>query len=553
MPTEEETYLGFDLSTQKLKAVQLSKDLQTLVYAEVKFDKDLYEFQTFGGVHAGDETHEFYVRPIMWVKALDMVLDRLVVQGANLSTVVALSGSAQQHGSVYWTQQGIDTLNQLDADKFLHVQLNESAFSLNRTPIWMDGSTEKQCADMEDAVGGREKMVEISGSKCYPRFTGPQIRKIYETKPDVYENTVRISLVSSFLASIFIGHVAPIDMADGSGMNLLDIRSKKWSEACLNACAPDLERRLGEPVKTCSVIGNVCSFFVQRYGFKNTCKVTGFTGDNPSALCGMLVHKELLAVSLGTSDTIMMTLTQPSLLQEGHILRHPVEDAFMGLLCFRNGSLVRDVFKRADANNNWDCFSEMLDSTPRGNGGNMALHFHSVEIIPSVEGTLRWGPEHSLNCSDASVGLAKFNSPAVEIRALVEGQMLHRKAIAADMGFTFGENTKIVATGGASANKSILQVVADVFNAPVYIQKTTEAALLGSAYRAKFTLHITSTGVNPSEDYYEYIAQFLPHNLHRVCDPAKDSEDDYLPMLPRFRDMVKALQTRKKTMNVYGF
>lgn len=31
----------------------------------------------------------------MWVKALDMVLDRLVVQGANLSTVVALSGSAQ--------------------------------------------------------------------------------------------------------------------------------------------------------------------------------------------------------------------------------------------------------------------------------------------------------------------------------------------------------------------------------------------------------------------------------------------------------------------------
>lgn len=75
---------------------------------------------------------------------------------------------------------------------------------------------------------------------------------------------------------------------------------------------------------------------------------------------------------------------------------------------FRNGSLVRDVFKRADANNNWDCFSEMLDSTPRGNGGNMALHFHSVEIIPSVEGTLRWGPEHSLNCSDASVGLAKW-------------------------------------------------------------------------------------------------------------------------------------------------
>jgi xylulokinase len=64
----------------------------------------------------------------------------------------------------------------------------------------------------------------------------------------------------------------------------------------------------------------------------------------------------------------------------------------------------------------------------------------------------------------------RFASPQIEVRALIEGQMLHRKAIASDMGFNFGENTRILATGGGSANKSILQVMADVFNAPVYIQ-----------------------------------------------------------------------------------
>ena len=73
----------------------------------------------------------------------------------------------------------------------------------------------------------------------------------------------------------------------------------------------------------------------------------------------------------------------------------------------------------------------------------------------------------------------RFSSAQTEIRALVEGQMLHHKAVASDMGYSFGENTRIVATGGASANKSILQVCSDVFDAPVYIQKTTEAALLG--------------------------------------------------------------------------
>lgn len=48
--------------------------------------------------------------------------------------------------------------------------------------------------------------------------------------------------------------------------------------------------------------------------------------------------------------------------------------------------------------------------------------------------------------------------------------MLHRRAIATDMGFDFNADTKLIATGGASINRSILQVIADVFNAPVYVQ-----------------------------------------------------------------------------------
>ena len=268
----------------------------------------------------------------MWVKAIDIVLDRLVVQGADLSTVAGISGSAQQHGSLFWTKSGIKTLQNLDADKFLHTQLDDSAFTLTQTPIWMDGSTEKQCIEMEEAIGGREQMVAFTGSKCYPRFTGPQIRKVYQTKYDCYENTERISLVSSFLASVFLGDVAPIDYADGSGMNLLDINTRTWSQACLNACAPDLEEKLGAPVPTCSTIGEIGTFFVQRYSFDPRCKVAAFTGDNASALSGMLIGQNWLALSLGTSDTLMMGLETPPQLVQGHVLLHPTDNCYMGLL-----------------------------------------------------------------------------------------------------------------------------------------------------------------------------------------------------------------------------
>lgn len=275
----------------------------------------------------------FFAKPVMWVKAMDIVLDRLVMQEVDFSTVVAISGSAQQHGSVYWSKKGIRTLSNLDSSKFMHAQIGDSSFATIQSPIWMDASTSQQCLEMETAIGGPKCMVHLTGSKCYERFTGPQIRKIYQKSKSVYEQTQRISLVSSFLASLFLGEVAPIDYADGSGMNLLDIRKKTWSKACLNACAPDLDKRLGEPVSGWTVLGHVSDYFVQRFCFSSNCKIIACTGDNPSALAGMLVDKNWLSISLGTSDTLMMSLKQPPKLEEGHVLCHPTDICeYMGLL-----------------------------------------------------------------------------------------------------------------------------------------------------------------------------------------------------------------------------
>ena len=50
-----------------------------------------------------------------------------------------------------------------------------------------------------------------TGSRDYTRFTGPQIRKFFETEPAAYADTARIHLVSSFLASRLIGSHAPLE------------------------------------------------------------------------------------------------------------------------------------------------------------------------------------------------------------------------------------------------------------------------------------------------------------------------------------------------------
>uniref|UniRef100_A0A1B6CG66 Carbohydrate kinase FGGY N-terminal domain-containing protein n=1 Tax=Clastoptera arizonana TaxID=38151 RepID=A0A1B6CG66_9HEMI len=149
---EEKTYLGLDFSTQQLKGVIINDKLEILHQTQVQFDTNLPEFRTHSGVIRGDK--KCVTAPVlMWVKALDLLLDQLRVCGADFSKLAALSGTAQQHGTVYWQSGAEDILKTLDPCNFLHTQL-ASAFSLTSTPVWMDSSTTAQCQELENAIGG---------------------------------------------------------------------------------------------------------------------------------------------------------------------------------------------------------------------------------------------------------------------------------------------------------------------------------------------------------------------------------------------------------------
>jgi xylulokinase len=164
----------------------------------------------------------------------------------------------------------------------------------------MDSSTTEECQLIEKAVGNAQNLFQITGSKAYERFTGSQIMKIAKKTPEIYDQTERIQLISNFLASILLGEYAPIDLSDGSGMNLLDIRQHKWSNECLNACGKDLEKKLEEKlVYPRTSLGTIAKYFVERYGFDSQCQIVSCTGDNPSSYYALASDPKTVVISLG--------------------------------------------------------------------------------------------------------------------------------------------------------------------------------------------------------------------------------------------------------------
>ena len=237
-------FLGLDSSTQSLSAVVIDYDTKRIVYDKsLNFDEALPQYGTQKGTLRSDDAHVVHSPPLMWAEALDVLFAQMKQDGVALGDILAISGSGQQHGSVYLNDHAPKALATLNPAKNLTDNLR-NIFSRATSPIWMDSSTSAECAKIRKALGGIKATAHLTGSDTFERFTGPQIRKFYNTEPAHYAKTASIGLVSSFMASLLAGKIAPIDHGDGAGMNLMDIRRKIWHPEALKATAPNLKKKL---------------------------------------------------------------------------------------------------------------------------------------------------------------------------------------------------------------------------------------------------------------------------------------------------------------------
>lgn len=506
------TFLGLDCSTQSLTGILIDFDSHSIIHREkLIFDNEFPYYGTHNGVYITHDGKQVHSNPLMWVEALDLLFSRLLKNKSLIKSVEAVSGSGQQHGTVYLNEKFEQVLDNLDSSLSLVNQLQNS-FSRDTSPVWMDSSTSKQCDEIRQKLGGMEATIRLTGSNTFERFSGPQIRKFYQEDPEKYFSTSKIHLVSSFMSSLLLGKNSPIDYGDGAGMNLMDIKTKKWSNRALDATAPNLKLKLPPLNNSFDIIGKISPYFVKKFGFSPDTILIPWSGDNPNSLIGVgVIETGKVAISLGTSDTYFgyMKELDLDLKGEGHVFGAPTGD-YMSLICYKNGSLAREKVK---GNLTWDEFSSILKRSPPGNCGKIMLPYFFPEIVPVV--------------LEPKVYRFGFDEDDIEgnVRAIIEAQFLSMKH---HSDWIKEKPLEIHATGGGSANREILQVASDIFGINIRQFEITDSAALGAALRGVKS-HYDYKG--DKKNWPDIVYNFLNFQQSHIIEPNEHSRQLYNEML----------------------
>ncbi|KAF1823662.1 putative D-Xylulose kinase [Dissoconium aciculare CBS 342.82] len=536
--TKGPLYMGFDLSTQQLKGIVIQSDLKLVHEAKVDFDADFgSKYGINKGVLTNPSENEVFAPVALWLDAVNLVLDRLRDAGLDFARVKGLSGAGMQHGTVFWSKQATGLLANLDPEKPLTEQLHpdvrsgqggdrhagSGAFAHPMSPNWQDASTQTQCDAFDGRLGDPETLARITGSKAHHRFSGPQIMRYREKYPDHYASTSRISLVSSFLASIFLGDVAPIDISDVGGTNLWDTHRGAWHEDLLSlaaggspAAAADLRAKLGAvPEDGGATFGTVSPYFIGRYGFPSDCRIIAFTGDNPATILSLPLRASDAMVSLGTSTTFLMSTSEYKPDPAYHFMNHPTTAGlYMFMLCYKNGGLAREAIRdQLNARafplavlRSWKTFdATALGTAPLAQADpdapmRLGLYFPRPEIVPHLPAG-QWRYTYDARAGELAPGPATFEPR--DARTIVESQMLslrlRSQALVGGGNGGGGDNDhtttgspppqprRVYLVGGGSANPAIASICGEVLGGTDGVFRLEiggNACALGAAYKA---------------------------------------------------------------------
>ena len=365
------------------------------------------------------------------------------------------------------------------------VMLDKAGQVLRRSIIWCDQRTAQECEEITRRVG-KERLIAITANPALTGFTASKILWVRNHEPEIYAQCAHILLPKDYVRYMLTGEFAT-EVSDASGMQLLDVPNRCWSDEVLEKLEID-KSLLAKVYESPEVTGIITKEAAALTGLKEGTPVVGGAGDNAAAAVGTGVVEDGKAfVTIGTSGVVFAHTSDISIDPKGRV--HTFCCAVPG--CWH----VMGVTQGAGLSLKWyrDNFCQAEMETAKGMGKDpyflmdqqaerVPIGCNKLLYLPYLMGERT--PHLDPDCRGVFFGLSAIHTKYDMLRAVMEGVTFSQRdsvEILREMGVDLKE---MLACGGGGSSPLWRQMLADTFNCEVKTVVSKEGPALGVAILA---------------------------------------------------------------------
>ncbi len=499
--------IGIDIGTSGTKSLLIDPDGNIIAEAsasyEVSMPKPMWTEQD----------------PEEWWNATVKTVRAVIKQGrAKPGEVKAIGLSGQMHGSVFLDKAG----------KVIRPAL-----------LWNDQRTAAECDEITRLAGGRDELIRMVANPALTGFTAPKILWLRNHEPKKFERLKHVLLPKDEIRRRLTGELAT-DASDASGMLLLDVCKRDWSDELLGKLGLD-RSMLAKVYESEDVTGSLRPEIAEKLGLTTDCKVVAGAGDCAAGAIGNgIVKSGIATTSMGTSGVVFVHCDQPQYDKLGrlHTFCHAVRGKWhmMGVTLSAAGSLqwfVERLCPELVARRGADPYQTInaeAAEVPAGSEGLLFLPYLAGERTPHADPLAR----------GAFVGLTSTHTRGHMARAVMEGVAMSLRECLEIIRQLDVPVREMRVSGGGAKSQLWKQILADMMDQPA----CTINAEQGPAYGVSL---LAAVGIGQFKNIEEACKATI--EVVKKVPPRKPAVKVYNKMFPIYQSLYPSL---RESFNAIG-